>query len=67
MYTAAILWSLGWPLIICSLLGAFIVIAFTVPALKKRMLHEEDTLLAIYGEEYEDYRRQTWRLVPYLY
>ncbi len=67
MYSAALLWSLGWPLIMSSLLGAAAALVFVIPALRVRMLREEEALAAAFGEVYTAYRAKTRRLVPYIY
>ena len=36
-------------------------------AVKWRIMDEEAFLISEFGEEYESYKRQTWRLIPYLY
>jgi protein-S-isoprenylcysteine O-methyltransferase Ste14 len=67
LYAAALLWFVGWPLIIASLLGAAVALFFLLPALPRRMQREEADLRRAYGHSYDDYCRRTWRLVPYLY
>ncbi len=67
LYLAAILWIVGWPLIIASLLGVLIPILLIAPAIRKRMIAEEEELLRAYGEAYAEYQARTWRLLPYVY
>lgn len=66
MYTAALLWAVGWPLIISSIIGAAITVAILLPALIARMKREEAELHKEFGPEYADYCAATWRLVPWL-
>jgi protein-S-isoprenylcysteine O-methyltransferase Ste14 len=67
LYLAAILWVVGWPLIISSILGIFVGLCFVLPAIYKRMIAEEEELHRVYGEEYAEYQGKTWRLVPFVY
>lgn len=67
IYLAAILWVAGWPLTIASFLGSLSALAFVLPAIYRRVQAEEDDLARTYGDEYEQYRQTTWRLIPYLY
>lgn len=67
LYLAAILWVVGWPLMIASILGALSALLFTMPAILLRIRIEERELLRIYGDRYVNYRSRTWRLIPYIY
>jgi protein-S-isoprenylcysteine O-methyltransferase Ste14 len=67
IYAAALLWIVGWPLIIASFLGAATATAFVVPAVRVRMIAEENQLLQIFGDDYANYQRTTWRLFPFVY
>lgn len=67
LYSAALLWIVGWPLIMASFLGSTIAIILVVPAIRSRMIAEEDELLRAYGNEYANYQSITWRLFPYIY
>ena len=67
MYGAALLWAVGWPLIVASLFGAAVGVAFLLPVLARRMAREEADLRRVLEAEYDAYAVQTWRLVPYLY
>jgi protein-S-isoprenylcysteine O-methyltransferase Ste14 len=67
LYTAALLWAIGWPLIIGSFTGAVVALGFLLPALRRRMGREEDNLMHTYGDEYRTYCSETWRLLPFIY
>jgi protein-S-isoprenylcysteine O-methyltransferase Ste14 len=67
LYLAAVLWIVGWPLIIASLLGILISVLLMAPAIRKRMIAEEEELLQVYGDEYAKYQERTWRLLPPVY
>jgi protein-S-isoprenylcysteine O-methyltransferase Ste14 len=36
-------------------------------AYRRRMSAEEEMLLANIGEEYREYSRRTWRIIPFIY
>lgn len=67
MYSAAVLWSVGWPLIIGSLIGTAITGAMLLPALIARMKREEAELHKEFGQEYDSYCIDTWRMFPPLF
>jgi protein-S-isoprenylcysteine O-methyltransferase len=67
MYAAALLWAIGWPLIIGSLLGAAVTLLILLPALLRRIGREETDLRRVFGEEYVAYSTQTRRLLPFIY
>jgi protein-S-isoprenylcysteine O-methyltransferase Ste14 len=56
----------GLVLIFRCWLGLFLVVGFLV-VLLFRIKSEEALLASTFGEEYDAYRRRTWRLVPWLY
>ena len=65
-YLGAMLGGLGWVLIFRSGLG-LILVALLLPALLLVVPFEEALLEGEFGEEYENYRGRTWRLIPFLY
>jgi len=65
-YLGGIWITLGWALAFRSLVGIGLTVAL-IWFLTIRIRAEEALLLSEFGEEYEEYRRRTWRLVPYLY
>lgn len=67
MYTALLLWMLGFPLVIRSLWGLALGILLIGPALWLRIREEEAMLLQAFGDEYRAYQAQTWRLVPFIF
>ena len=58
--------SLGWALAFRSVVGVVLALINIVP-LVARIRSEEALLHAQFGEQYDAYRRRTWRLVPRLY
>jgi protein-S-isoprenylcysteine O-methyltransferase Ste14 len=67
MYLSAILWAVGWPLLIASLIGGLVALLFILPAILIRMRSEERELSRVHGDQYEEYRNKTWRLIPGIY
>jgi protein-S-isoprenylcysteine O-methyltransferase Ste14 len=67
LYSAALLWITGWPLILGSLLSVALALLFVLPVLLKRIQTEEAEMLQEFGSEYEHYCRTTYRLIPYVY
>jgi protein-S-isoprenylcysteine O-methyltransferase Ste14 len=65
-YLGALLGMAGWVLVFRSGIGlvpfALLILLF-LPILGA----EEALLLSEFGETYEDYRRRTWRLIPFVY
>jgi protein-S-isoprenylcysteine O-methyltransferase Ste14 len=67
IYTAALLWGAGWPLILASFWGLVAAWAFLMPSVLSRMKDEEARLLERFGVAYADYQSRSWRLIPFLY
>jgi len=65
-YLGLLLGLLGWVLIFRSAIGVLVALLF-LPPLVARMTSEEALLESEFGGRYADYRRRTWRLVPFLY
>jgi protein-S-isoprenylcysteine O-methyltransferase Ste14 len=65
-YLGGMLGGVGWVLVFRSGLG-LVLVALLLPALVLVVRAEEALLESEFGEAYEDYRRKTWRLVPFLY
>lgn len=65
-YVGALLAVFGWALVFRSGPGLLLAVLI-VPPILSRTRAEEQLLLAEFGEEYESYRRRTWRLLPYIY
>jgi protein-S-isoprenylcysteine O-methyltransferase Ste14 len=56
----------GWALVFRSGIGVLVSLLL-IPPLVARMNSEEALLESEFGERYADYRRRTWRLLPFLY
>ena len=65
-YLGLLLGQLGWVLVFRSAIGVLVALLL-LPPLVARMNSEEALLQSEFGERYADYRRHTWRLVPFLY
>lgn len=66
IYLGEILRNLGFVLIFSSVYGSFIVLLAST-LLDFRIEIEEKMLASIFGEEYEKYKRNTKRIIPYIY
>jgi protein-S-isoprenylcysteine O-methyltransferase Ste14 len=65
-YLGLLLGLFGWVLVFRSAIGALVAMLL-VPPLVARMNSEEALLESEFGAQYIEYRRRTWRLVPFLY
>ncbi len=65
-YLGALVVLVGWVLVFRSALGFLLVPPF-VGVVVWRMNDEERLLGAEFGDTYADYRRHSWRLVPWMY
>src|SRR6516225_7126628 len=65
-YLGLLLVVFGWALVFRSAIGVVVSLVL-VPPLVARMNSEEALLESEFGERYSDYRRRTWRLLPFLY
>ena len=66
IYTGELFRNSTIPLILSSWIG-IITVTFAFIFLIIRIKIEEDLLLETFGEEYEDYRKSTKKLIPFLY
>ena len=65
-YLGLLLGLFGWALVFRSGIG-LLVSLLLVPPLVARINSEEALLASEFGDKYADYRRRTWRLLPFLY
>src|SRR5262249_44137063 len=65
-YLGLLLGLFGWALVFRSVIGVLVSLLL-IPPLVARMNSEEALLQSEFGERYADYRRRTWRLLPFLY
>ena len=66
LYLGEILRNLGFAVIFSSVYGTLIVLLASI-FLLFRIGIEEKMLVVVFGEEYEEYKRKTKRLIPYLF
>lgn len=65
-YAGLVVSCIGLVLIFRSWIGLFLAVGI-LAVLLARIKAEEALLASTFGEEYEAYRRRTWRLVPWVY
>jgi len=65
-YLGLLVLLFGWALVFRSAIGVLVSLLL-LPPLVARMNSEEALLESEFGGRYADYRRRTWRLVPFLY
>ena len=65
-YLGLLLGLFGWALVFRSAIGVLVSLLL-IPPLVARMNSEEALLESEFGQQYADYRRRTWRLLPFLY
>lgn len=65
-YLGLLLLLFGWALVFRSAIGVLVSLLL-LPPLVARMNSEEALLASEFGERYADYRRRTWRLLPFVY
>jgi protein-S-isoprenylcysteine O-methyltransferase Ste14 len=65
-YLGAILFFLGFPIIVSSVLG-ILVMFFIVPLILRRIRNEESMLIERFGSKYEEYMKQSKKLIPFFY
>ncbi len=65
-YLGLLLGLFGWSLVFRSIPG-LVLSLLLVPPLIARISSEEALLASEFGQQYEEYRRRTWRLVPFVY
>jgi protein-S-isoprenylcysteine O-methyltransferase Ste14 len=66
IYFAAILYTMGTPLIFSSVYGFLVILGF-IPCVLYRIEIEEKMLIQEFGNEYLEYRKHTKKLIPYVY
>lgn len=66
LYLGEILRNLGVTIIFSSMYGTLIVLLASI-FLFFRIDIEEKMLVAVFGEEYKEYKRNTKKIIPYIY
>jgi protein-S-isoprenylcysteine O-methyltransferase Ste14 len=65
-YLGLLLGTFGWSLVFRSAIGVLVTLLL-LPPLVARMNSEEALLESEFGAQYAEYRRRTWRLLPFVY
>ncbi len=65
-YLGVLLFLVGMPMVFGAWFPLWAIPGCFV-AVKWRIMDEEAFLISEFGEAYENYKKQTWRLVPYVY
>lgn len=63
---AAIMYSMGIPMVFSSLYGLLLMSGF-IPLILNRIGIEERMLLEKFGDEYQEYMKQTKKIIPFIY
>ncbi|MCW4048859.1 MAG: isoprenylcysteine carboxylmethyltransferase family protein [Candidatus Bathyarchaeota archaeon] len=66
IYTGTLLGAYAVP-VFCSSLYGFLVLSPAISLLLYRINVEERMLTQRYGEEYTEYMKETWKLIPYIH
>jgi protein-S-isoprenylcysteine O-methyltransferase Ste14 len=66
-YLGTILFWVGSGLALANWIAMLAVAALLFIVYSYRIHSEESMLLTIFGERYQEYRKHTWKLVPFLY
>ncbi len=66
-YLGLLISVFGVTVVFQNFLIPIIVIAMFLPAILLRITYEEAALCTKLGREYEEYRKGTWKLIPYIY
>lgn len=66
-YTGLILYYTGLGLVMQNLYSFLILVVITTVIVVLRIKREEKMLAEHFGDEWETYRRRTWRLIPWIY
>ncbi len=66
IYLALLLYGFGVPLVFASVYGLIVSLGF-VPCVLYRIRLEEELLIREFGDEYTEYKKQTKKLIPYVY
>jgi len=67
MYSGGLIATIGFCLVFRCIITLFIMFIYTFFVYRMRIIEEERILLAKFGQEFEDYKRKTKRLLPFLY
>ena len=66
-YLGILIISLGLGIALANWISLLICIALPIIGVMQRIKVEEKELERHFGQQYQDYRKETWRIIPYLY
>jgi protein-S-isoprenylcysteine O-methyltransferase len=66
-YLGSVLMWTGAGLATSNWLALVLIVSVMLAAYCFRIGAEERMLLGMFGEEYQEYRRKTWKLIPFLF
>jgi protein-S-isoprenylcysteine O-methyltransferase Ste14 len=66
-YLGILILALGDGIALANWLSLLLCIVLPVIGIMQRIKVEERELARHFGEEYQEYRKSTWRIIPYLY
>jgi protein-S-isoprenylcysteine O-methyltransferase Ste14 len=67
MYSGGLIATIGFCLVFRCIITLIIMFIYTFLVYRMRIIEEERILLAKFGQEFEEYKRKTKRLLPFLY
>lgn len=67
MYSGGLIATIGFCLIFRCIITFIIMFIYTFLIYRMRIIEEERILLAKFGQKFEEYKRKTKRLLPFLY
>lgn len=67
MYSGALIATIGFCLVFRSIITLIIMLVYSFLIYRMRIIEEEKILLKKFGREFEDYKKNTKRLIPFLY
>jgi len=67
MYSGGLIATIGFCLVFRCIISLIIIFIFNFLIYRMRIIEEEKILLKKFGEEFEDYKKKTKKLIPFLY
>ena len=67
MYSGGLIATIGFCLVFRCIITLIIIFIYTFLVYRMRLIEEERILLEKFGKQYEEYKRKTKKLIPFLY
>ena len=67
MYSGGLIATIGFCLVFRCIITLIIVFTYTFLVYRMRLIEEERILLEKFGKQFEEYKRKTKKLIPFLY